>query len=68
MPVADATHSLWLDSVDLNVHSELSPGIGQLTAQVVLKDVPNPVELHDVPRLALQPELVELDEQVTESV
>ena len=28
--------------------------------------VPDSVELHDVPRLALQPELVELDEEVTE--
>ena len=54
-----------LDRVDLDVHFETSSVIGQLGTHNVLKQVPDSVELHDVLRLALQPELVELCEEVT---
>ena len=54
-----------LDGVNLDVHFEASSCVGQLGTHNVLEQVPNSVELHDVLRLALQPELVKLCEEVT---
>lgn len=38
--------------------------IGQHCPDVVLKEIPDPVELHDIPGLGAEPELVKLNEEV----
>ena len=59
-----APSGLRLHRINLNVHSEESSGVLQLGPYVVLKQVSYPIELHDVPWLALQPKLVKLYEEV----
>ena len=51
-----------LHRVNLNVHFEASSGVRELRPDVVLKQVSDSVELHDVLGLALQPELVKFNE------
>ena len=52
-----------LNRVNLYVDTEAGGPVTQLCPDVALKQVSDPVELHDVPGLALQPELVKLDEE-----
>ena len=61
-----APAGLRLHSIHLNVHFEESSGVLQLWPYVVLKQVSNPIELHDVPWFAFQPEFVKLYEEVAE--
>ena len=56
-----------LHNIHLNVHFEESSGVFQLWPYVVLKQVSNPIELHDVPWFAFQPEFVKLYEEVAET-
>ena len=53
-----------LYGVHVDVDFEAGGLVVELDPQLVLKEVPDPVKLHYVARLALQPEPVELDEQV----
>lgn len=62
-PTNAAVSSSCSDSVDGNVDLEAGVGVRQEYADVVLEEVSDPVELHDVPRLLAEPELVELDEE-----
>ena len=55
------------DCVNLNVHSKTGGFVFQLCPDYVFKQVSDPVELHDVFRLALQPELVKLYEEIAEN-
>jgi len=52
------------DCVNLNVHSKTGGFVFQLCPDYVFKQVSDPVELHDVFGLALQPELVKLYEEI----
>ena len=54
------------DCVNLNVHSKTGGFVFQLCPDYVFKQVSDPVELHDVFRLALQPELVKFYEEIAE--
>lgn len=54
------------DCVNLNVHSKTGGFVFQLCPDYVFKQVSDPVELHDVFGLALQPELVKLYEEIAE--
>ena len=54
------------DCVNLNVHSKTCGFVFQLCPDYVFKQVSDPVELHDVFGLALQPELVKLYEEIAE--
>lgn len=56
------------DRVHRNVDLEASPRIGQQVPDVVLEEIPNAVELHDVLGLFTQPKPIELDEQITVEV
>ena len=62
-----APAGLRLHSIHLDVHFEESSGVLQLGPYVVLKQVSNPIELHDVPRFAFQPKFVKLNEEVAET-
>jgi hypothetical protein len=62
-----APAGLRLHSIHLKVLFEESSGVLQLAPYVVLKQVSNPVELHDVPWFAFQPEFVKLNEEVAET-
>ena len=54
--------------VDCDVDLEAGGGVPQECADVVLEEVSDPVELHDVARFLVEPELVELDEEVAVKV
>ena len=54
--------------VDGNVDPQADLWVREGGADVVLEEVPDAVELHDVGRLLAQPELVELDEEVAVQV
>jgi hypothetical protein len=54
--------------VDGHVDLEARVRVGQHCPHIVLKEIPDPVELHDVPRLLAQPELVELNKEVAVEV
>ena len=54
------------DCVNFNVHSKTGGFVFQLCPDYVFKQVSDPVELHDVFGLALQPELVKLYEEIAE--
>ena len=49
----------------MNVHFETSPGIRQFRPDVVLKQISDSVELHNIFWLAFQPEFVKLNEKIT---
>ncbi len=57
------SHRVYRD-VDL----EAGGFVSEESAHVVLEEVSDPVELHDVARLLVEPELVELDEEVAVKV
>lgn len=57
-----------LHSLHINIDLETRTQVTQLIPDIVLKQVSDPVELHDVSRLALEPELVKLYEEVAEEV
>jgi hypothetical protein len=54
--------------VDRDVDLEAGGFVSEESAHVVLEEVSDPVELHDVARLLVEPELVELDEEVAVKV
>ena len=55
---------LQLRCIHLNVNFKQSSGVFKLRPNVILKQVSDPIELHDVRWFALQPELVKLYEEV----
>ena len=54
------------DCVNFDVHSKTGGFVFQFCPDYVFKQVSDPVELHDVFGLALQPELVKLYEEIAE--
>jgi hypothetical protein len=54
--------------VDRDVDLEAGGFVSEVSAHVVLEQVSDPVELHHVARLLVEPELVELDEEVAVKV
>ena len=56
------------DGVDGHVDPKAHVRVGEGGPDVILEEVPDAVELHDVGGLLAQPELVELDEEVAVQV
>ena len=54
-----------LHRVHLNVDFEASPEILELGSDVILKEISDSIELHNVSGLTLQPEFVKFNEQIT---